>query len=48
MVGVVLWKNAVLAGMERGVCMHRMSINLVPEGEQWMIALLQVTPGKPS
>ena len=47
-VAVVLWKNAVLTGTERGVWMHRMSIILVPEGEQWTIGLLQVTPVKPT
>ena len=46
-VAVVLWKNAILASMER-VWMHRMSIILVPEGEEWAIALLQVTPVKPT
>ena len=46
-VAVVLWKNAILASMER-VWMHRMSIILVPEGEQWAIAWLQVTPVKPT
>lgn len=34
--------------MERGVWMHLMSIILVREGKQWMIALLQVTPVKPT
>lgn len=47
-VAVVLWKNAVLAGMARGVWMHRMSIILVAEGEQWTTGLLQVTPVKPA
>ena len=46
-VAVVLWKNAILASMER-VWMHRMSIILVPEGEEWTIVLLQVTPVKPT
>lgn len=46
-VAVVLWKNAILASMER-VWMHRMGIILVPEGEQWAIAWLQVTPVKPT
>lgn len=46
-VAVVLWKNATLASMER-VWMHRMSTILVPEGEEWAIALLQVTPVKPT
>lgn len=42
-VSVVLWKNAILASMER-VWMHRMSVVLVPEREDWTIALVQVTP----
>lgn len=46
-VAVVLWKNAILASMDRA-WMHRMSIILVPEGEEWAIALLQVTPVKPT
>ena len=44
-VAVILWRNAILASMER-VWMHRMSIVLVPEGKEWAIALLQVTPVK--
>ena len=47
-VGIVLWKNAVLAGMEGGVWLHRMSIILVAGGEQWTTGLLQVTPVKPT
>ena len=46
-VAVVLWKNAILASMER-VWIHRMSVVLVPEAEDWTIALVQVTPVKPS
>jgi hypothetical protein len=46
-VAVVLWKNAILASMER-VWMHRMSIVLVPQGEEWAIGVLQVTPVKPA
>ena len=46
-VAVVLWKNAILANMER-VWMHRMSIVLVRESQEWAIALLQVTPVKPA
>ncbi len=42
---IVLWKNAVLASLER-VWMHRMSVVLVPEGEEWAIVLVQVTPVK--
>jgi len=46
-VAIVLWKNAVLASMER-VWMHRMSVVLVPEGEDWAIVSVQVTPVRPS
>ena len=46
-IATVLWKNAVLASMER-VWMHRMSVVLVPEGEDWAIVLVQVTPVSPS
>lgn len=47
LIGMVLWKNAILASMER-VWMHRMCVVLVPEGDDWAIVLLQVTPVKPS
>ena len=43
LVAVVLWKNAILASMER-VWMHRMSVVMVREGEEWVILLAQVTP----
>ena len=46
-VAMVLWKNAILASMER-VWMHRMSIVLVREAEDWAIALVHVTSVKPS
>lgn len=46
-VSVVLWKNAILASMER-VWMHRMNTILVPQGEKWTIALLEVTSVKPA
>lgn len=46
-VAVVLWKNAILASMER-VWMHRMGVVLIREAEDWAIALIQVTPVKPS
>ena len=42
-VAVVLWKNAILASMER-VWMHRMSVVLVPEDQDWAIALVHATP----
>jgi Clp amino terminal domain, pathogenicity island component len=43
LVVIVLWKNAILASLER-VWMHRMSVVLVPEGNEWAIMLAQVTP----
>jgi len=46
-VAIVLWKNAILASMER-VWAHRMSVVLVRQGEQWAIALIQVTPVQPA
>lgn len=46
-VAIVLWKNAILASMER-VWIHRMSVVLVRKAEDWAIALVQVTPVKPS
>ena len=39
----VLWKNALLAS-ERRAWMHRMSIVLLPEADEWKILLAQVTP----
>lgn len=42
-VATVLWKNAILASEQRA-WMHRMSIVLVPEAEEWAILLAQVTP----
>jgi len=46
MVVIVLWKNAILASLER-VWMHRMSVVLVPQGDDWAIVLAQVTPVNP-
>jgi len=43
LVVIVLWKNAILASMER-VWMHRMSVVLIPQGGEWAILLAQVTP----
>ena len=43
---IVLWKNAVLASLER-VWIHRMSVVLVPQGDDWAIMLAQVTPVHP-
>lgn len=47
LVVVVLWKNAVLASLER-VWIHRMSLVLVPQGDDWAIILAQVTPVQPT
>jgi ATP-dependent Clp protease ATP-binding subunit ClpA len=46
LVVIVLWKNAVLASLER-IWMHRMSVVLVPQGHEWAILLAQVTPVHP-
>jgi ATP-dependent Clp protease ATP-binding subunit ClpA len=43
---IVLWKNAILASLER-VWIHRMSVVLVPQGDDWAIMLAQVTPAHP-
>lgn len=43
---IVLWKNAILASLER-VWIHRMSVVLVPQGDDWAIILAQVTPVHP-
>jgi len=42
-VASVLWKNALLASEQRA-WMHRMSVVLFPEGDEWKILLAQVTP----
>jgi hypothetical protein len=47
LVVVVLWKNAILASLER-VWMHRMSMVLVAQGNEWAIMLAQVTPVHPT
>lgn len=39
----VLWKNAVLASLER-IWIHQMSVVLIREGEDWFILLMHVTP----
>jgi len=46
LVVIVLWKNAILASLER-VWIHRMSVVLVPQGDDWSIMLAQVTPVHP-
>src|SRR5882724_2375533 len=46
LVALVLWKNALLASMER-VRMHRMTVVLVPNGDDWPIVAMHVTPVQP-
>ena len=46
LVVIVLWKNAILASLER-VWIHRMSFVLVPEDDDWAIILAHVTPVQP-
>jgi hypothetical protein len=46
LVVIVQWKNAILASMER-VWIHRMSLVLVPQDDDWAIILAQVTPIHP-
>src|SRR6266480_4824945 len=46
LVVIVLWKNAILASLER-VWIHRMSVVLVPRGDDWAIMLAQLTPVHP-
>jgi len=45
-VASVLWKNAILASMER-IWIHRMSVVLIREDEGWRILLMHVTPVRP-
>lgn len=45
-VACVLWKNAILASLQR-IWIHRMSVVLVREGEDWRILLMHVTPVQP-
>jgi hypothetical protein len=45
LVAIVLWKNALVASMER-VWMHRMTVVLVPKGTDWTIGSMQITPVK--
>lgn len=42
----VLWKNAILASQER-IWIHRMSVVLIREKEDWRILLMHVTPVQP-
>jgi hypothetical protein len=46
LVALVLWKNALVASMER-VWMHRMTVVLVPDSDDWAIVSMQVTPVQP-
>jgi len=46
LVVIVLWKNAILASLER-VWIHRMSVVLVPQVDDWAIILVQVTAVQP-
>jgi len=46
LVAVVLWKNALVASMER-VWMHRMTVVIVPREGDWTVVSLQVTPVQP-
>src|SRR6266849_293001 len=43
----VLWKNALLASEQRA-WMHRMSVVLLPQTDEWQILFVQVTPVQPS
>lgn len=45
-VASVLWKNAILASQER-IWIHRMSVVLIREKEDWRILLMHVTPVQP-
>ena len=46
LVVVALWKNALVASMER-VWMHRMTVVLSPVGDHWAIVSVQTTPVRP-
>jgi len=46
LVAIVLWENALVASMER-VWMHRMTVVLVPDGTDWVIVSMHVTPAQP-
>jgi Clp amino terminal domain, pathogenicity island component len=45
-VASVLWKNAILASMQR-IWIHRMSVVLIRKGEDWRILLMHVTAIQP-
>ena len=42
-IATVLWNNALLASEQRS-WMHRMTVVLFPEGDEWKILLIQATP----
>jgi hypothetical protein len=46
LVAVVLWKNALVASMER-VWAHRMTVVLLSHGDEWAIVLMHITPVQP-
>lgn len=46
LVVVALWKNALVASLER-VWMHRMTVVLSPVGDHWTIVAVQITPVQP-
>ncbi len=46
LVAMVLWRNALVASMER-VWMHRMTVILIPDGDDWAIVSMHVTPVQP-
>lgn len=46
LIAIVLWKNALVASMER-VWMHRMTVVLVPDDTAWAIISVHVTPVQP-
>jgi Clp amino terminal domain, pathogenicity island component/SnoaL-like domain len=45
-VAIVLWKNALVASMER-VCMHRMTVVLASHDDGWAIVSMHITPVQP-
>jgi hypothetical protein len=46
LVAIVLWKNALVASMER-VRMHRMTVVLVSHGDEWAFVSMHITPVQP-
>ena len=45
-VASVVWKNAILASLQR-IWIHRMSVVLIRENDDWHILLMHVTPVQP-